>query len=357
MTRDEPQGAPHPTVLREFLLGLSSPDDRERIEDEVLAQSDLFDQLVATEDDLIDDYALDRLSVADRARFEEHFASGGGEARHQRLRERVAFARDLSTLAPRPATAPTTVATTERRSAFSLGAFLASLLPPMNPVLATAAAALIALCGWLGWQTVALRTELETQQQAVLAGVQEIEQLRAAASTSGSQKVPSHPSRLAEELAEARQQITELESRGEQLAQEAAAARQAMAARTQPRQPPSVVRSASFILSLATSVRGVEAAQRLRIPAGIDHVDLQVDLTGDSHFASYRVALRSIDGDEIWSRAGLALHKESWGNGVELRLPAASLEPGDYELMIFGNTAGQLEELAFIDFRVTSAEP
>lgn len=353
MTQQDPRGTPRPTALRQFLLGLSPTAEAERLEGAVLEDDDYFGQLTAAEDDLIDDYALGRLSKKERVHFEEHFARGGGEARHERLRQRVRFARDLSTHGSQQARAS--------RGGFSLRRFLSSLAsllaPPMRPVLATAMAAMIVLVGFSAWQAVALRSQLDQEQETVAAGLEQIELLRAQAHTAR-QGDP----RLAEELAAARQQLADLESRGAQLRTELDEARQTLASRdtgsqTTTAQPATLARSASFILSVATSVRGVEAAQMLRIPAGIDHVDLQVDLTGDTGFESYRLALRSIAGDEVWSRAGLVLQTSSWGSGVELRLPAASLVPGDYELMVFGNSAGELEELAFIDFRVDRVGP
>ncbi len=347
MTQQDPRGTPRPTALRQFLLGLSPTAEAERLEGAVLEDDDYFGQLTAAEDDLIDDYALGRLSKRERVHFEEHFARGGGEARHERLRQRVRFARDLSTHGSQQARAS--------RGGFSLRRFLSSLAsllaPPMRPVLATAMAAMIVLVGFSAWQAVALRSQLDQEQETVAAGLEQIELLRAQAHTAR-QGDP----RLAEELAAARQQLADLESRGAQLRTELDEARQAIAARGTASPIATVARSASFVLSMATSVRGVEAAQRLRIPAGIDHVDLQVDLTGDTGFESYRLALRTIAGDEIWSRAGLKLQAPSWGSGVELRLPAASLVPGNYELMVFGNSAGELEELAFIDFRVDRAD-
>ncbi len=352
MTKHEPRGNRRPAALRRFLLGDLSAVETERIEAGALEDDDLFDQLNAAEEELIDDYALGRLSRNETRRFEEHFASGGGHPRRQRLRQRVAFARDLSQLARQHRVAQDSV----RRGGFSLRAFFASLAPPMRPVLAAAAAALVAVCSWLAWQTISLRTQLGAEQQAVLAGERQIEQLRSEAETAQRRSSASDP-RLAEELAAARQQLNDLATRDAQLRTELDAIRQAVAAQTKATQPPSIARSASFILSVASAVRGVETAQRLRIPAGLDHVELQVDLTGDTNFTSYRVALRSIAGDEIWSRAGLRPLAATWGNGLELRLPAASLVPGDYELMVFGETAGELEELAFIDFRVDSTEP
>jgi hypothetical protein len=70
-----------------YLLGLSSPAEREHIELEYFEDEDAFQEMLTAEDDLIDAYARGELSDEERGRFEESLVT------LLRGRERVQFAR------------------------------------------------------------------------------------------------------------------------------------------------------------------------------------------------------------------------------------------------------------------------
>ena len=67
-----------------YLLGLSSPAEREHIESEYFEDEDAFQEMLTTEDDLIDAYARGELTDEERRRFETRFASSlcGGDRVH-----------------------------------------------------------------------------------------------------------------------------------------------------------------------------------------------------------------------------------------------------------------------------------
>ena len=68
-----------------YLLGLSSPAERENIESEYFEDEGAFQEMLTAEDDLIDAYARGELAGEERQRFERKFVSS--------LRRRVQFAR------------------------------------------------------------------------------------------------------------------------------------------------------------------------------------------------------------------------------------------------------------------------
>lgn len=70
-----------------YLLGLSSPAEREQIESEYFENEDAFQEMLTTEDDLIDAYARSELASKERLGFEKNFVSS------LRGRDRVRFAR------------------------------------------------------------------------------------------------------------------------------------------------------------------------------------------------------------------------------------------------------------------------
>ena len=77
-----------------YLLGLSSPAERERIEAEYFEDEDAFEDMLTAEDDLIDEYARGELGEEERRRFEKVLASslrGSGKVKFAR-----AFAGSIS---------------------------------------------------------------------------------------------------------------------------------------------------------------------------------------------------------------------------------------------------------------------
>src|SRR6267142_1636604 len=63
------------TTMIQYLLGLLSEDDRSRLEETFFKHDEYFDDLIALEDDLIDDYVNDRLPDSFRIAFEEKLKS------------------------------------------------------------------------------------------------------------------------------------------------------------------------------------------------------------------------------------------------------------------------------------------
>lgn len=61
--------------LRRYLLGQADAERLEEIEKEFLLSEDALDELLAAEDELIDDYLNESLSAKDRAAFDKHFRS------------------------------------------------------------------------------------------------------------------------------------------------------------------------------------------------------------------------------------------------------------------------------------------
>jgi len=56
-----------------YLLGDLAEEEQQRFEEQLMVDDELADQLMLVEDELVDDYALGRLSERERKRFESHF--------------------------------------------------------------------------------------------------------------------------------------------------------------------------------------------------------------------------------------------------------------------------------------------
>lgn len=80
--------------LRRYVLGQLAEDAREEIEKGLLANDELFEELLVVEDEIIDDYLGEKLNLNDRAAFERHFLVT--PERHQQVNFARAFERHLA---------------------------------------------------------------------------------------------------------------------------------------------------------------------------------------------------------------------------------------------------------------------
>jgi hypothetical protein len=134
--------------LRRYLLGNLPKSRQEQLEQRVLTESEINEELVATEDELIDEYLGEKLSAQERQQFESHFSF---PAERQR---KIRFGRSLrSYLASLPAS-DLQRNSKGAKSAFFLTAPVAWLA--RNPILGMSLALLLcvgtfAVC-WLIYQ-------------------------------------------------------------------------------------------------------------------------------------------------------------------------------------------------------------
>src|SRR6266404_2721475 len=80
--------------IRRYLLGQLSDGAREEIEQDLLANEELFQELLVSEDEIIDEYLGGKLSADERANFETHFLAT--PERHEKLKFGRAFDRFLT---------------------------------------------------------------------------------------------------------------------------------------------------------------------------------------------------------------------------------------------------------------------
>src|SRR5689334_22723866 len=146
------QESPHSDdQLVRYLLGQLTDEEAERVDELSIADEEAAWRLRAAEDDLVDAYVRGRLDDLTRSRFERVYLVT------PKRREKVKFARQLSAtldrLAPGPAPAIATAATTS-----SWRGWFERLVPrtSIGWTLATAAAALVIVCGALLFQTARL---------------------------------------------------------------------------------------------------------------------------------------------------------------------------------------------------------
>jgi hypothetical protein len=306
-------------VMIRYLLGDLPEEQQRQLEEQYFTDDDCFGQLLALEDELFQHYARGELSPVERAQFERRFLTS------PEGRQRVEFARALSRAVaaagtPRVETAPPETARP------GLIARLSSLLtvpPATKRALQGAAAAIVLIVVGGAWWMEARNKELRAQ----------LAQLQAEQQTL--QRQIAGQRAYSDELSE---QLQRERNEREQWEQELA----------QPRLPGRTI--ISFILP-AGSLRGGHQQKRLAIPPSAHSVKLQLD--GEAGYKSYRAAIRTAGGDEVWSQTGLLARSTDWGLAVVLTVPASVLATGDYELALSGVTAqGEFEVVDYYRFTV-----
>jgi hypothetical protein len=82
--------------MKRYLLGRASPEERIDLENKYLSDPGFYEELLETENDLVDSYAKEKLSDADRKEFESHYLSS------VQGRERTQFGKALDEIAREP---------------------------------------------------------------------------------------------------------------------------------------------------------------------------------------------------------------------------------------------------------------
>lgn len=146
--------------LRRYLLGQLPDAEKEALEKELMVNGDLFEELLAAEDELIDDYLSRELITIDRAALESHFLST--PERHDQLRFGRVFNRYLASQAgAKPAEAKPSPLPSNRSSSSGISS-LRGHVPNFFASLRIAVAAVIVIGVALGvWRVFFHQSEVD----------------------------------------------------------------------------------------------------------------------------------------------------------------------------------------------------
>jgi hypothetical protein len=290
------------TLITRYLLGQASAEECAELEDQYLRDDDMFEEIVAAENDLIDAYVRGNLAAAERTRFEVSFLS------IPERRERVEFAKSLM----RAGSAEKVSAA--RGGKPGGGWYVWQTLRP-GPRWA-AAIVLLAVAAGLSWMAVANR-ELRHQLAAARA-------------------VQADAQRQAQAL---RQQIADMQEN-----------RQNTDIADLP-EPGSPILSVTLAPDL---VRGGGRQQStLRPPPGISEVRLLLKQNHD-RYSTYAAVLETAEGRQVWSRSSLvARATREGGKVIIVKMQPSALSREDYVLRLFGTQPGaKANEIGTYSFRV-----
>jgi hypothetical protein len=311
----------HDMMVRYILKDLTE-EERTGLEESYFADDTLFETLVAVEDELVDEYARGELTGRRRELFEKNYLTSDDR------RERVEFARALTrSVIKRKARSLEGAKEPPARSATwlaSIKSFFQSPSPALKLGFAAAMLAALFAASWLVVENLRLRAEVG-QLAAEREGLRKQEQ------------------ELQQQIANERARVDQLAG---QIKQEEPPT--SVEPRPAPQAPPSV---ASFVLSPLT--REASGARRFVVPADAAQVEIKADFESAARHTSYRAAITTAEGTQLWRREGLRARASASGKTVILRLPSRMLKAGDLIVTISGLTsAGEYEDVADYSFTV-----
>lgn len=271
--------------------------ERERLEARFFGDSALFDELLAAEDDLVDEFVLDRLPAADRQRFEEYYLASPERA------EKVAAARQFRAwMATQKKAADTAALPWWERLA-------ASMRMPVWAMGAAAAVLLVSAAGWV----------ILTRPLHPVAPLPEVAQR-----TPEPQPPPPRP------------------VAPEQLPPPAST-------------PPKPAAALFAFTLLPGALRGGAGGDadltRVVLPKDAAAARMTLRLEKAPDLATYRVAIETVEGQVVWQGAAARV-----GSGSELHatVPLGGLAAGDYLVRVTGSdgAGGSPESVADYAVRI-----
>ncbi len=315
-------------LVARFLLGDLPESNRLELEERLFQDDAFYEQVLAIQEELADDYVQDKLSSSERAQFEKHFLISA--RRRERVEFAAAFSRALAGADLRAVAAPSSVPWWE-----SLIAFVRPRL-----ALAASAAALVILfaAAWLWVENRRLSGSIE---QAL-----EERDLSIERSRTNEAEAQHRTQELERDISALRAQGGELETKIQQKQRELEALQRA---RTSSRSAPAAGEIAAFILSPGLT-RGSDEPESLIISAGARSIRLQLDLEREEDYRSYVAEIRTARGNLVWSKSGLALQRTGYGRAVFLTIPARLVSNGEYEVALKGAVDGKVEALGYYYF-------
>jgi anti-sigma factor RsiW len=288
------QRADSEKLMIRYLLGDVPEDEQIRIEERFFTDDEYFEQLLALEDDLIDDYVNGELTDREREQFEEYFLASPTR------RQRVEFAKTFMRAGSLPALAEIAMPGEARPEPVPWWRTVMVFWRAQGPLrrFALAASVVLALGGsWLIVNTMRLRNQVEQLQ--------------------------------AEEFQRDVKAIISA--------------------------PP--LDSLAFAL-FPGRTRDIEGTNRFVIPQDVDSVQLRLYLPAVAAGVTdprsrYRAVVRTAEGNEVWSRDGLEAQRTGLAVIVILDLPTPILPEGDYIITLSRRSAsGDFEDVGSYQFSV-----
>ncbi len=312
-------------LIVQYLLGELPEKQQVEIEDLAFQDELYLQNILAVENDLIDEYIRGEIPSNKRQRFESHFLASAER------RSKVAFARALSAASESnaPEVIPPRWTPTPSVRPNPFVTFIRSLTPAAAFSLATAALVIIFGATWLIRDGIRLRAQ--------------VTQLRAERESQEAQR-----RQLEEQMVGERSRKEELAAQLQR--EDAARALQHEGQVSVAPTSPSTIVALTLLPGLS---RGSSTLPRLTINPEVRTVRLQVGIDPQDDYQYFSAELRTQDGKRILSQANLSARTTRIGRMIGLNLPAKTLEAGRFELSLKGtNATGTSEDIGYYYFEV-----
>ena len=304
-------------LLRRYLLGEVSEEEREQVEERLMTDRQYFNHFLKTEEALIDEYVKGELNQDEKAPFENHFLSA------PERQDKLAFSKSLNRYIAE---------TNSRQSADASGA------DKQVPVSATTGV-------WL-WQRQG-RAVMAAMVLTILVLMTGIILLLVENARTKKQLLEQTNSHQAEE--ELRQLLDEQRKRNEELLRQLEQAKNETAQIAQEldrlrqanghAQERPTSRLASLILAPGL-VR--DHGQTSQVMLSNDIQSLRLELKFDEEdYASYRVEVKTVEGKSLWRSGNLRARQGAEEKVIVAIVPASQLPEGDYLIALSAASPGR----------------
>ncbi len=309
--------------IRRYLLGELTEHEQVEIEDRAFEDQRVLQQILAVEQDLIDDYVSGDIPEENLHRFQSHFLASAER------KKKVTFAKTLAAVVNENPAQVIDVAAAPSWHA-KLTAFFT------RHVIAYSFAAASLLLFFVGSWLVVDRIRLGSQ----------IAQFRTIQESQTAQN-----RQLEKDLVDERLRNQEL------MANRGAAPQQTPTPKLQPetpQQPTTPTSPVVVALSLLPGIsRGSTSLPQLAIAKDVSLVRLQIGIDPKENYRRYRVELRTENGRQVLAQGNLSARGGTRGRNIPLNVPASVLGNGRYELTLKGITeSGTTEDVGFYYFDV-----
>ncbi len=294
-------------LMTRYLFGEVSEEERAEFEDRYLKNSDVFQELIGLENEIIDRYVLGELSQPDRERFERSFLT------HPERRETVEIARSLLAHSASVENVSSHVDShfrgerlgfTSKPAAWRMQVAAAAVFLLMTAGIV----ALLMVNRRMGNEVARLRTEQARTAHDREALRQQMESLKA--------DLQKHDSAV--------QQLAELQNHRNMV---------------------------SFTLGGELS-RGNHEPTKLIIPANVSSVSLHLNMARDPH-SHYNLSLKTAGGNLVWREENIQSRIiDNGSQEIALVLPAHLFHNGDYVIRVTTGREDVFDNVAGFTFRV-----
>jgi cell division protein FtsB len=309
-------------IAKRYLLGELPEEERTGIEERYFLDDEEFEQFEIAEDELIDLYVRDELSVEERGRFKELLVAPG-------FMERVEVAKLIAQRTASPVRQVAATPVTVSAQPVSVGWWdrlfgSPAAVPAFRPAFAMSLIfLLLATTAFVFvWMKLRAGSQRLAQQQ------QQQEQLR--------RQIDEQKARY-DELA------AKLDKTEQEKEQQAALAAEYQRLLTEEQQRPATAMIFPIVLSPGGGSRGSggEAVEAFTIARGASQVGLKLNVTHGDDYSHYNAFVKEIDSSKPFAtRSNLKPFTERGRKYITINVPVKALRPGSYNVHVDGITAG-----------------